>query len=231
MNKVTIEFFHDAICSFCFPMSYRMRQIEQTMPEVEIIHRSFALVKEDEDFDVMFGSRESAKYEVLAHWEHANQNDDLHRFNIDGMNNASFPFPSSIKPLKACKAAYCVGGDDAYWEVFDALQKGFFVESKNIGDEAVIEKIIKETKIDFDKWKNNFCDEQTITALEKDFHLANKYGIDSVPSLILNGTHLFSGAQPLEQIINAINAVSEIATTGFYDGSSCRFIGNKIECD
>ncbi|HCW73424.1 MAG TPA: DsbA family protein, partial [Clostridiaceae bacterium] len=37
MNKITIEFFHDVICSFCFPMSYRMRQLQKLMPEIEIV--------------------------------------------------------------------------------------------------------------------------------------------------------------------------------------------------
>ena len=92
MSKLSIEFFHDVICSFCFPMSYRMRQIEKLMPDAEIIHRSFALVREEYDFDVMFGSREEAKEEILSHWEHANENDDLHRFNIAGMRRRIFCF-------------------------------------------------------------------------------------------------------------------------------------------
>lgn len=36
MEKVKIEFFHDVICSFCFPMSYRMRQLVEQMEYVEI---------------------------------------------------------------------------------------------------------------------------------------------------------------------------------------------------
>ena len=78
MNKITIEFFHDVICSFCFPMSYRMRQLQKMMPEVEIMHRSYALVKSEHDFDRMFGSKKAAKDETLSHWENTNQNEDLH---------------------------------------------------------------------------------------------------------------------------------------------------------
>lgn len=47
MNRIEIEFFHDVICSFCFPMSYRMRQLKEMMPDVTIKHRSFALVRSD----------------------------------------------------------------------------------------------------------------------------------------------------------------------------------------
>lgn len=151
MNKVTIEFFHDVICSFCFPMSYRMRKLAGMMPEVEVVHRSFALVKEEYDFDRMFGSRAAAKNEILSHWEHANQNDDLHRFNIQGMRQTNFPFPTSMKGLIACKAAFFVGGDAAYWDVFDALQNALFVQNRNIGEQNVIDDVIRETDIDFNQ--------------------------------------------------------------------------------
>ena len=231
MNKVTIEFFHDTICSFCFPMSYRMHKVESMMPDVEIIHRSFALIKEDKDFDEMFGSRENAKYEILSHWEHANLNDDLHRFNIEGMDKAGFAFPSSMNALKACKAAYLLDGDKAYWEVFDALQNAFFVESKNIDNTDVIEEVVKTTTIEFDRWKNHYTSESTLKAVEEDLLIANDYGVDSVPSLVLNGTHIFSGAQPIEQIVDAINAVAEMTEKGAYEGSACRFVGNRVECD
>ena len=78
VKKIVVEFFHDVICSFCFPMSYRMRKLQEMMPEIEIVHRSYALVKSERDFDRMFGSRKAAKEEIIGHWEHANKNDDLH---------------------------------------------------------------------------------------------------------------------------------------------------------
>nr|WP_242541661.1 DsbA family protein [Vagococcus fluvialis] len=116
-----IEFFHDVICSFCFPMSYRMRQVQKKYPNIEIIHRSFALAWEEEDLNKMFGNRDNAKKEILGHWEHANQNDDLHRFNIEGMKQADFPFPTSKNGLLASKAAKLIGGEEAYWQVFDNI--------------------------------------------------------------------------------------------------------------
>ena len=53
----------------------------------------------------MFGSHEAVKPEVLGHWEHANQNDDEHRFNIEGMKEKDFLFLTSKNGLKATKAA------------------------------------------------------------------------------------------------------------------------------
>ena len=56
-----IEFVHDVICSFCFPMSHRMRKIDEKYSNVEITHRSFALGGEVDNFKAMFGSHEAVK--------------------------------------------------------------------------------------------------------------------------------------------------------------------------
>ncbi len=231
MSKITVEFFHDVICSFCFPMSYRMRQLQKMMPEVEIVHRSYALAEKEGDFDRMFGSRAAAKEEILGHWEHANQNDDLHRFNISGMRQADFPFPTSMKALIACKAAFFTGGSSGYWDVFDALQNALFVQNRNIEAQDVIDDIIRETRIDFEQWKQHYGDARTKEAVEKDFLLAEQYKIHSVPCLIINGKYQVSGAQPLPQIIHAINSSAEKMETNMSDGASCRLDGNKMECE
>ena len=100
-----IEFYHDVICSFCFPMSYRVRQLVKKYPKLEIIHRSFALAWEEEQMIEMFGTHENAKSEIMTHWAQANQQDELRRFNIPGMKAKDFLFPTSKNPLKAAKAA------------------------------------------------------------------------------------------------------------------------------
>ncbi|GLC81754.1 DsbA family oxidoreductase [Lacrimispora brassicae] len=231
MNKVTVEFFHDVICSFCFPMSYRMRQLQKMMPEVQIVHRSYALVKSERDFDEMFGSRAAAKTEILSHWEQANQNDDLHRFNISGMHQAEFPFPTSMKALTACKAAYFTAGDAGYWDVFDALQNALFVKNRNIEELDIINECIRQSGIDFAKWEQHYNSDNTKEAVEKDLLLANQYGVDVVPCLIIDGKYRISGAQPLTQIIQAIQDAAETQEPPLSAGASCRLDGGKINCD
>lgn len=207
MEKVTIEFFHDVICSFCFPMSYRMRQIQKLMPEVQIVHRSYALVKSERDFEMMFGSREAAKGEILSHWEHANQNDDLHRFNIQGMQETDFLFPSSMSGLYACKAAFFVAGEEGYWDVFDALQHALFVENLNIEDVEIIEDCIRKCGIDFESWLKYYKSEEVKEAVEKDLLLVEQYDIQLVPTLVINGKQRVNGAQPLSQFIQVIEGI------------------------
>lgn len=189
-----IEFFHDAICSFCFPMSARMRRIAAKYPEIEIVHRSFALGWEERDFIRMFGSRAAVKPEVLSHWAHANENDDEHRFQIEGMRKQRFDFPLSRPALIAAKAAGILGGEGAYWDAFDRIQHKLFVENKNVEDYAVLEEAIRETDLDFAKWQALFLDPATEQKVLDDIQMAREYGVHSVPTLVINGNHVVSGA-------------------------------------
>ncbi|MGM0123159.1 hypothetical protein IGI37_000525 [Enterococcus sp. AZ194] len=235
-----IEFFHDVICSFCFPMSYRMREVKEELPEIEIIHRSFALGWEPADFEAMFGSRKAVKPEVLNHWAHANQNDTLHRFNIDGMKQTDFDFPTSKNGLLAAKAALLTGTQETYWEVFDKLQEGLFIRNLNIEEVVVIEDLIKETSVNFSDWQKAFHSTETLNAVKKDFELAEAYGLKGVPALIIDGKYLISGAQPKENIVATISELLEkekkapalvSLDTDEALGGSCNFEDGKWNCD
>ncbi|WP_270287269.1 DsbA family oxidoreductase [Enterococcus faecalis] len=202
-----IEFFHDVICSFCFPMSDRMHEIQQEFPEIELIHRSFALGWSANDFETMFGSRAAVKEEVLTHWVHANQNDSKHRFNIEGMRKQRFDFPTSKNALLAAKAAGYIGNQDTYWVLFDKLQEGLFMRSLNIEEPEVIEELVKETTIDFALWKEAVASEAVWTAVQEDFALASAYGLQGVPALIINQKYLINGAVPKQQISQTIQKI------------------------
>ena len=56
-----IEFFHDVICSFCFPNVCKNAQGCKDLIILRINHLSFALAWSEEDFIRQFGSREAVK--------------------------------------------------------------------------------------------------------------------------------------------------------------------------
>jgi predicted DsbA family dithiol-disulfide isomerase len=230
-----VEFFHDVICSFCFPMSDRMRSIKKELPGLTISHKSYALGWEPEDFMSMFGSREAVKSEVLTHWVHANENDERHRFNIEGMKQTSFDFPTSKNGLLAAKAAGMLGDQEDYWEVFDKLQEGVFVRSLNIEEPSVIETLIKETSIDFEKWFLQFNNPETEEAVRQDLALAAAYGLQGVPALVVNGKYLISGAQPKDVIIQTLVSLMEKESAPLEEintnAEACHFDNDKWTCD
>lgn len=195
-----IEFFHDVICSFCFPMSAVMRKLSAQREDIEIVHRSFALGWVESDFTRMFGTRQAVKGQVMHHWLRANEIDEEHRFNIEGMKQTDFLFPLSKKPLIAAKAAGLVAGEDGYWAAFDALQHKFFVEAKNIEEEAVIEEAIAETGVDMELWRRRYRAKDTEFAVLEDIDLAHSYNLPSVPCLIIDGEHMIYGFKSLASL-------------------------------
>lgn len=235
-----IEFFHDVICSFCFPMSDRMRDMADTYDTLEIVHRSFALGWEEKDFLRSFGSREAVKPEVINHWRHANENDEKHRFNIEGMKQTDFVFPLSKPGLLAAKAAGIIGGEELYWDVFDKIQKKLFMENKNVEDVQVLEEAVKETGIDFAAWKAQFEDESTEEAVLEDLKLAKAYGVHSAPTLVIEGKYAVSGALPREELTKVFEKISKeegiplkkmtLFSTESAAGS-CRMDGDQWKCD
>lgn len=240
MPVIKVEFFHDVICSFCFPMSARMRRIVKKYNNIEINHRSFALGWEAEDFIRGFGSRQAVKPEVLNHWVHANENDDEHRFNIAGMRRTDFDFPLSKPGLIAAKAAGLIGGDDMYWDVFDQIQNKLFVENKNIEDIAVLEEAVKETNISFEDWKAQFENDETEKAVLADLQLAQAYGVNSVPTLVINQKYALAGAQSQEEIEKLLTRIAKDEGTVLNKlqelqaddtGGSCSIVDGKWKCD
>lgn len=199
-----IEFFHDAICSFCFPMSHNMRKLAEKYPDIEIVHRSFALAWEPDDMVNMFGSREGATAKIVPHWEKANQYDELGRFNTDGMLKTEFLFPISRKPLLAAKAAGMVGGEEGYWDAFDAIQNKLYVQNRNIEEDAVLEEAMKEAGIDPDAWKEAYLSDACEEKVLEDFALAERYDVRSVPTLIVDGERKIYGALNLERLEQAL---------------------------
>lgn len=237
---IKIEFFHDLICSFCFPMSARMRRITEKYNNIEVSHRSFALGWSPDDFIRTFGSREAVKPEVLNHWAAANENDDEHRFNIEGMRQTDFVFPTSKYGLIAAKAAGVVGGDALYWDMFDQVQNKLFVENKNIEDLAVLEEAAREVEMDFDAWKQAFEDPATEAAVVAELQLGRAYGVNSAPTLVINQKFALPGAIPQEQLETILEKISEqegiplnklqtIELDGV--GGACNIVDGKWECD
>jgi predicted DsbA family dithiol-disulfide isomerase len=235
-----VEFFHDVICSFCFPMSDRMREMADKYSSLEIQHKSFALGWDAEDFIRSFGSREAVKPEVLNHWVHANENDEKHRFNIEGMKQTDFVFPLSKPGLMAAKAAGIVGGEDLYWAVFDKIQQKLFMENKNVEDITVLEEAVKETEVPFDLWKAQFENQETEEAVLADLKLARAYGVHSAPTLIIEGKYAVSGAVPKEELERIFEQIAEKEGLSLHTlklitaagaAGACHLDGDQWVCD
>lgn len=205
--KIQIEFFHDVLCAWCFAISPRVRKLADENPDVEIIHRSFALAPNPDAIVQIFGSKENGKKEILKHWRMASENDDEHRIKAELMEQRDFDYPYSIPGLLACKAAELQGGQNAHWDMFDRIQKAHLVECLNIADFNVLRTCASEVGLDVEKWENDYESEIVFQNLAYDLELAKHYGINGVPTLVANGRYGIVGAHKYDVLSKWLDKV------------------------
>ncbi|HOV92353.1 MAG TPA: DsbA family protein [Candidatus Kapabacteria bacterium] len=199
-----IEFFHDVLCAWCFAFSPRMRKLHKEHPEIEIVQRSFALAPSKESLSRMFGNPEQAKKEIIGHWRLANQNDDEHRINADLMETKPFDYPYSMPGLMACKSAEFQRGTEGHWDYFDRVQKAHLVDCEDINDPEVLIKCAEDIGLDMERFKKDFQSDTAKHAVIQDIELARHYGINGVPSIVIDGTKMQSGAISYSQLLRVL---------------------------
>lgn len=199
-----IEFFHDVLCAWCYAFSPRMRRLVDEFPQVEVIHRCYALAPTPTRIEELFGSKEAGRVEILNHWLAANENDDEHRICVDNMACKSFDYPYSMPGLLACKAAEFQGGQKAHWDMFDRIQRAHLTETQNIGDSKVLLNCALDIGLDLDKFINDLNSERALQAVDEDRLRARLAGIYGVPAIIINEEMILSGAQQYHVLKNYV---------------------------
>ncbi|MGE9895814.1 DsbA family oxidoreductase [Anaerovoracaceae bacterium SGI.195] len=182
-----MEFFHDVLCTYCYMASPIIRRLSREFPELEIQHRSFALILERSDYASDYGSEEEAKKSFIEHWKKNSDKSADRICNYEGLEASDDPLPISVPPLMACEAARAVGGENAYWDVFDALEYAYFVNVQNINDPNVIQDAVKSTGINMAAWSKALKNPKTKKLLKDDFLAVASYGVNIVPFIIIDG--------------------------------------------
>ncbi|WP_445399781.1 DsbA family oxidoreductase [Zobellella sp. An-6] len=200
MSKVTIEFFHDAVCGWCYVLSPRLRKLVERA-DVEVKQRCFVLQRNDKEMVQRFGSLAAAKSEILKHWVACQQKaDDPTRFNIEGMRARPFSYPSGYLAALGAKAAELLGNSDTHWDYFDEIQRLHLKVNDNIGDREVIIAAAGNIGLDTEAFAKALDSDEVRQAVETDLKRARDFDLRSIPSLIINGEHVVSDTLTNEQI-------------------------------
>lgn len=195
-----IEFFHNVVCSYCFVQSKRLRNLMEDYPDIGVKHRSFPLKYQKNKEAFPFRMYDDKSGDILKHWESANRIDEEHRFNIEGMREKVFEFPTSRLAEIAIKAGVMAGGAEVHWDLF--------VRNLNIGDDPTVRDLIKETDIEYDKWENLYEDPETEQKLFKDYELVEEYDLNLIPSIVLEEEKVIKGALRPKIIANELDELT-----------------------
>lgn len=180
-----IDFFHDAVCGWCYVMSPRLRQVAAELG-VQVRHHTFVLQDSREQMLRAFGSMERAKQEILGHWAACAQQDDTQSINIEGMRSQSFEYPNGMLSALACQAAQLLAGDTAHWDYFDEVQRAHLKDSRNIGELDTLLAIAQQQGFDGDIFLRTMNSDQALERVQTDRCEAARLGIRSIPTLLVS---------------------------------------------
>lgn len=207
-HKLKIDFFHDVICGWCYVLSPRLRQLAKEM-NLDVHHHAFALSADKNEMIGKFGSMKEAKKIILGHWQQCALADDQKRVNVEGMRKKSFEYPTSTPGLIACKAAQKQGGQQEYWDYFDAVTHAHMSENRNIADLGVLADIAVEIGLDRQRFLQDYACPDRMQEINRDRKLARKFDILSTPSLVVNDQWLISGALPLNELRKQLKQINQ----------------------
>ena len=102
------------------------------------------------------------------------------------------------------------GVQDAFVE---ALFRAYFSQGRDIGNKAVLSEVVAEAGIDRAKAAAFLEGPEGAAEVRRDLSIVARAGLSGVPTFVLDGRVLFSGAQPPEIMASAIGQA-----TGAYAG-------------
>lgn len=207
-QTLKIDFFHDVICGWCYVVSPRLRQLAKEMA-LDVHHHAFALSANRNEMTAKFGSMKKAKQIILGHWEQCAQADEQKRINVEGMRKQTFEYPTSTPGLLACKTAQKQGGQQEYWDYFDAVTHAHMSENRNIADLNVLADIAVEIGLNGNKFLQDYASSDRVQEIHRDRKLARKFDIQSTPSLVVNDHWIISGALPLKELRKQLKQIQQ----------------------
>ena len=206
MASLSIDFFHDVVCCWCFNISSRMRDLAGEF-DLDIRHRTFVLQASRAEMAARWGGPEQARDTILGHWSVCRQVSDRPELvDIDAMRAVPFDYPHGMTAALACKAAELVGGQSAHWDMFDRLQRAHLTEARNIAVPETVLQVARDLGFEAAAFTEAFGEPATARAVEADRQYARTRQVRTIPMLIVRetGARLVNG--PREDLAAQLRA-------------------------
>lgn len=215
---IRLDIFSDPICPWCFigkhnlfaalsgvdkdlfSIEWHPFQLNPDMPEGGMDRRAYLETK--------FGGKEGAVQAYLPVVEHAKSAGLAINF------EAITKTPNTLRALCLIHWAKLEG---CQAEIVQALFEAYFYHGKDIGETEILVNIAAEAGMDTDMVKRLFVSGQDKLEIQERDASARDMGVRAVPTFIVAGQHVVSGAQSVEMwqsVIEDIQKQLEIQSAG-----------------
>ena len=196
---IRLDIFSDPVCPWCFigkhnlfvalsdfdeelfSIEWHPFQLNPDMPEGGMDRREYLEAK--------FGGKEGAIQAYLPVVEHAKSTGLT--INLEAITKT----PNTLKAQCLIHWAKLEGCQN---EMVQALFEAYFCHGQDIGDTAILIDIAAETGMNADVVKRLFTSSQDKLEIQERDASARDMGVDAVPTFIVAGQHVVSGAQSVE---------------------------------
>jgi predicted DsbA family dithiol-disulfide isomerase len=198
---VELTFFHDVICPYCYVQNLRLKRVLASFDrnEVRVIHKAFAIISDLDALKSVAFTEEEAREVFFKEFEIIKRY--VPDYDLEGVKKrAKFSYVWSVPPLRACKAAEILGGNEAHGRFFEEAQKAFFEEGLDVTDEGVLANIAEKVGLNKEEFVQVFRSRKSLLAYEEDEAEAKAKGIRGVPAILINDGYTLRGLQSEETL-------------------------------
>ncbi len=212
MTAINIDIVSDVMCPWCYIGKKRLEEAVKSLPDeldIDIRWRPYqldpTLPKEGKDrqqyLDEKFGGSERAK-EIYSAILDAGHEDNI-AFNFNGIKVS----PNTLDAHRIIRwaASEAPGVQD---RLVDLLFKAYFIDGKNIGDNAVLLDAAEAAGMDRSITESLLIGTADCLEVEQEIEVARKMGVTGVPCFILDNKYAVMGAQASDVLANAIRDVA-----------------------
>jgi predicted DsbA family dithiol-disulfide isomerase len=217
MSKVRLDIVSDIMCPWCYIGKRRMEKALDAIDgvEVELRWRPFQLDPtlppegrdRQEYLETKFGGPEQAR-EIYDRIDQAGRDEGL-EFNFDSIGVS----PNTIDAHRVIRWASNEGAD-VQNKVVERLFEDFFMNGANIGKHEVLVDAAEHAGMESSVVAALLATDQDRAAVSEEIAIAQQMGVTGVPCFIIDNKYAVMGAQPPEQIAQAIKQAAQMKDVG-----------------
>jgi predicted DsbA family dithiol-disulfide isomerase len=203
-----IDVISDTVCPWCYIGKRRLERAIALRPQVEfdVRWRPFQLdpttppdgVDRKAYMERKFGSSDKIR-PIHAALLEAGAHEGI-AFAFEKIARA----PNTINSHRLIRWSHSMGVQD---QVVELLFKSYFTEGADIGQTEVLKRIGAEAGMDHELVEELLNSDADRELVEREDSLARKIGINGVPTFLIGGKVLVSGAQDTDQLVHVIDRV------------------------
>lgn len=181
MNKITLYYSHDPMCSFCWAFRPTWSKVKESLllnsPQISIVNLLGGLAP---DSDVPMPAE--IKQKVSSAWKYIEKNIPGTQFNYDFWQTQN-PRRSTYPACRAVMAAKMLDAVDD--EMVLAIQQAYYLNAQNPSNQSTLIKCAESIGLPADEFTKTLNSEACQAEFTNERAQSQALGINSFPSLVL----------------------------------------------